>query len=475
MNATTFVANSTGAPILSLDDGAGERMVAAVKECALVKGVVTRAIVAAAIVVLLAVPAGAQTESASAEAAAPSSVAAASAGRRARCGRARVGGPVRARRRRRLRALLSRRRTRCGSASAAPRRLPSIRPTTTCRSGRRKNTARGPAAIPTDRRRCNFPWRLRSGRWAPRPAAGASPIPGRDLLRAQISVVSWTYAIKVAAQRTRPNGDPRSFPSGHASTSFATAMVLQEHFGWKAGLPAFALAAYTAASRVVANQHWASDVVFGAVVGMASGRTVTIHLRDTRLVAGAARGARRRRCARHRVEVAMKWSVASVQLIGVACAGAASAQDQEPVAPAAAAIRAGAGDPDSRAAAIADAERAKAEHMTPAAPGKAEAYVTRISDIVSERRDALARVLAERLLRRRLHARRRLLRATSARTTCSMSAAASRSPATSGSRRSSSRRSCSGAAAPCRCSAAGARRRRSTSTGSVRPRSRRTW
>src|SRR5262249_701040 len=62
---------------------------------------------------------------------------------------------------------------------------------------------------------------------------------GRDLLRAQLSVVSWTYAIKFAADRTRPNGDPRSFPSGHASNSFATAMVLQEHYGWKLGVPAF--------------------------------------------------------------------------------------------------------------------------------------------------------------------------------------------------------------------------------------------
>ncbi len=75
----------------------------------------------------------------------------------------------------------------------------------------------------------------------------------------------------------------------------------------------------------------------------------------------------------------MKWSVGVFMLIGVACAGAASAQDQEPVAPAAAIEQAQA--PDSRAAAIADAERAKAEHMAPAAPGKAEAYVTRISDI----------------------------------------------------------------------------------------------
>ena len=106
---------------------------------------------------------------------------------------------------------------------------------------------------------------------------------GRDLLRAQISVVSWTYAIKYAADRTRPNGDPRGFPSGHASTSFASAMVLQEHYGWKLGVPAFLLAAYTGASRVIANQHFTSDVVFGAAVGIASGRTVTVHMRDTRV------------------------------------------------------------------------------------------------------------------------------------------------------------------------------------------------
>src|SRR6185436_6773318 len=91
------------------------------------------------------------------------------------------------------------------------------------------------------------------GIWAAGAAAGSGRVAdaGRDLLRAQISVVSWTYAIKVSARRTRPDGsDTRSFPSGHASTSFATAMVLQEHFGWKLGVPFFAVASYTAASRV---------------------------------------------------------------------------------------------------------------------------------------------------------------------------------------------------------------------------------
>ena len=61
--------------------------------------------------------------------------------------------------------------------------------------------------------------------WVIASAAGSSRHAevGRDLLRAQISVVSWSYAVKYATDRTRPNGDPRSLPSGHASTSFATA------------------------------------------------------------------------------------------------------------------------------------------------------------------------------------------------------------------------------------------------------------
>ena len=121
--------------------------------------------------------------------------------------------------------------------------------------------------------------------WAIASAAGSErhAATGRDLLRAQIAVFSWTYAIKLVADRTRPNGDAHSFPSGHASTSFATAMVLQDHYGWKVGLPAFLAASYTAASRVAANQHWASDVVFGAALGMASARTVTIKFRQSRL------------------------------------------------------------------------------------------------------------------------------------------------------------------------------------------------
>lgn len=105
---------------------------------------------------------------------------------------------------------------------------------------------------------------------------------GRDLVRAQISAMSWTYVLKFAVNRDRPNGDTRSFPSGHASATFATAMVLQEHYGWKVGAPAFGLATYTALSRLTVNKHWASDVAFGAALGMVCGRTVTVRMRHAR-------------------------------------------------------------------------------------------------------------------------------------------------------------------------------------------------
>lgn len=99
---------------------------------------------------------------------------------------------------------------------------------------------------------------------------------GADLARAQLLNAVLTQGLKVSVGRTRPNGSRYSFPSGHTSSSFATGAVLQRHFGWKAGLPAYGLAAYIAGSRLQENKHYLSDVVFGAGVGLVAGRTVTI-------------------------------------------------------------------------------------------------------------------------------------------------------------------------------------------------------
>ena len=99
---------------------------------------------------------------------------------------------------------------------------------------------------------------------------------GADLIRANIVSQTLTGAVKFAARRERPDGTEFSFPSGHASVTFATATVLQRHLGWKAGAPAYAAASYVAASRIHDKRHFLSDVAFGAAVGVVSGWTVTI-------------------------------------------------------------------------------------------------------------------------------------------------------------------------------------------------------
>jgi len=51
---------------------------------------------------------------------------------------------------------------------------------------------------------------------------------------------------------------------------------LQRHFGWTAGVPAYAVASYVAASRVQTQRHYLSDVAFGAALGIVAGRTIGV-------------------------------------------------------------------------------------------------------------------------------------------------------------------------------------------------------
>jgi membrane-associated phospholipid phosphatase len=99
---------------------------------------------------------------------------------------------------------------------------------------------------------------------------------GADMFRAQIITQATTQMIKFSANRTRPDGTTLSFPSGHSSASFATATVLQSHFGWKAGVPAYAMATWVAASRVQKDRHYVSDVIAGATIGILAGKAVTV-------------------------------------------------------------------------------------------------------------------------------------------------------------------------------------------------------
>ena len=97
---------------------------------------------------------------------------------------------------------------------------------------------------------------------------------GFDLLRANIVTQALTYGVKVAVRRDRPTGECCAFPSGHASVTFATAAVLERHFGYRASWPMFVIAGYVSASRLTDNRHFTSDVLFGSALGMAAGWTV---------------------------------------------------------------------------------------------------------------------------------------------------------------------------------------------------------
>jgi membrane-associated phospholipid phosphatase len=98
---------------------------------------------------------------------------------------------------------------------------------------------------------------------------------GSDLVRAQALNAVLTWTLKLAVDRTRPSGGSHAFPSGHASATFASAAVLHVHFGWKTGLPAYAVASFVGWTRIRDREHWLSDVVFGAGVGLAAGYAVT--------------------------------------------------------------------------------------------------------------------------------------------------------------------------------------------------------
>jgi hypothetical protein len=96
---------------------------------------------------------------------------------------------------------------------------------------------------------------------------------GQAHLEALLATGLLSAALKGTIQRPRPNdSDNYSFPSSHSSTVFASATALYEFYGWKVGIPAFALGTLTAISRLSVNEHWLSDTVSGAVIGIWMGQ-----------------------------------------------------------------------------------------------------------------------------------------------------------------------------------------------------------
>jgi hypothetical protein len=97
-----------------------------------------------------------------------------------------------------------------------------------------------------------------------------------------------TQGIKLMTHRHRPNtgddfdtwdgpsfsGENTSFPSGHAASTFASVIGSEYEDNLAISVVAYSVSTLTALSRVYDNDHWMSDVFFGAAIGYGMGKLV---------------------------------------------------------------------------------------------------------------------------------------------------------------------------------------------------------
>jgi len=107
-------------------------------------------------------------------------------------------------------------------------------------------------------------------------------------LKSFILANSVTITLKTLLQRPRPSADKGkeffsgkgfdrkrdSFPSGHSTIVWSLAPILADQYQKNKWVPpaAYGIAALTSISRVHDNNHWASDVFAGAVIGYVSAK-----------------------------------------------------------------------------------------------------------------------------------------------------------------------------------------------------------
>jgi len=83
-----------------------------------------------------------------------------------------------------------------------------------------------------------------------------------------------TLGLKLVRNNDCPNGKSLAWPSGHTSSSFTVAAVLDEFYGPEVGIPAYIGASFVGYRMMDSGDHWASDVLFGGVLGYLVGHHV---------------------------------------------------------------------------------------------------------------------------------------------------------------------------------------------------------
>lgn len=94
------------------------------------------------------------------------------------------------------------------------------------------------------------------------------------LIKALSMTGAMTAGLKFARGNDTPNGKDLAWPSGHTSSSFAVAACLDEMYGPEVGVPAYIAAGTVGWRMMQAGDHWGSDVLFGAVLGYVTGKTI---------------------------------------------------------------------------------------------------------------------------------------------------------------------------------------------------------
>lgn len=89
-----------------------------------------------------------------------------------------------------------------------------------------------------------------------------------------------TQSLKRIVSYPRPNGeDNHSFPSGHTTSAFANATLLHQEYGDRSvfySIGGYANASVVGGMRMLNNDHWLSDVLVGAGIGIGATNAVYI-------------------------------------------------------------------------------------------------------------------------------------------------------------------------------------------------------
>ncbi|PSW32777.1 PAP2 family protein [Photobacterium phosphoreum] len=88
-----------------------------------------------------------------------------------------------------------------------------------------------------------------------------------QLAEGTIYTTTVIHTLKWAINEERPDhSGNNSFPSGHTAAAVDGAAFLQFRYGWKYGLPAYALSAVVGYSRIQAHKHYLHDVIAGELL-----------------------------------------------------------------------------------------------------------------------------------------------------------------------------------------------------------------